>query len=49
MGDQITHIQPAAEDEPGDFALEGEIGGIAADEVFFIHADGSQVELRVES
>ena len=46
MRDQLTHVQPAGEDEPGDFALKREIGGVAADEVFFVEADGGEVKVE---
>ena len=48
MGDQLPHVEPAREDEAGDFALEGEIGGIAAEQIFFVHANGGQVQRKVE-
>ena len=43
VGDQAAHVQLAAEYEPGDFALEGEIGGITAQKVLFIDADAGEV------
>jgi hypothetical protein len=49
MGDERAHVELTAEDEPGNFALEGEISGITADEIFFVHANGGEIQLRVES
>ncbi len=46
MGDQLPHVEPAREDEARDFALEGEIGGIAAEQIFFVHADGGQIKAK---
>ncbi len=43
MGDQSAHVQLAGEDEAGDFFLQCEIGGVAAEEVFFVDADGGEV------
>src|ERR1051325_6577416 len=39
MGNKAADIELAAEDQAGNFLLQKKIGGIAADEVFFIHAD----------
>lgn len=39
MGDQAADVELAGEDEAGDFLLQGEIGGVAAEEVLFINAD----------
>jgi len=36
VGDEAAHVQPAGKDEAGDFGLEREVRGIAADEVFFV-------------
>ena len=44
MGDQGADIEFSAEYEAGNLCLEGEIGGIAAEEVFFVGADGREVE-----
>ena len=49
MGDEFAQVELTAEHEAGDFALEGEIGRIAADEIFLVHADGSEIQLRVVS
>ena len=40
VGDQFAHVELAREDQAGDFALQGEIGGVAAEEVLLIDADG---------
>jgi len=37
--DQPAHVEPARENEPGGSALQGEVGGVAADQVFFVQAD----------
>ena len=44
MGDEAADVEFPAEHEAGDFFLEGEVGGIAAEEVFFIHANLGEVE-----
>ena len=44
MGNERAHVEPAGENEPGDFALEREIGRVAADEVFFVEADGGEIK-----
>ena len=44
VGDERAHIQPARKDEAADLLLDGEIGGVAADEVFFVEADGGEVK-----
>ena len=44
MGDQWAHVELAREDEARDFALEGEIGGIAAEQILFVHANGGQIK-----
>jgi hypothetical protein len=44
MGDQLPHVEPARKDEAGDFALEGEIGGVAAEQIFFVHAYRGQIK-----
>ena len=46
MGDQWPHVEPAGEDEARDFALEGEIGGVAAEQIFFVHANGGQIKVE---
>jgi len=43
MGDEGADVEFAAEDEAGDFVLEGDVGGVAAEEVFFVHADGGEI------
>lgn len=42
MGNQLARVQLAGEDEAGGLGLEREIGGVAADEVFFVGADGGE-------
>jgi len=44
VGDEPADVEPAGEDEPCDFGLQGEVGGVAADEVLLVHADGRQIE-----
>ena len=43
MGDQSAHVQLTGENQAGDLFLKREIGGIAAEEVFFVDADGGEV------
>ena len=42
--DEWAHIKLTAEHQPGYFLLQGEIGRIAAQQVFLVHADGGQVQ-----
>ena len=44
MSYQLAHVEAAGEDEPGDFGLQCEIGRVAANEVFFVEADGGQIK-----
>ena len=46
MGDEFSDIEPARENEAGDFALQGDVRRIAANEVFFIDADFREVNER---
>jgi len=43
-GDEAAHVEAAGKDEAGDFVLQREVGGIAANEVFFVEADGGQIK-----
>lgn len=43
MCDKAAHVHLPGEDEAGDFFLQGEVGGVAAEEVFLVDADGGQV------
>ena len=49
MGDEGAYVQFARKDESGDFFLQGKIGGVAADEVFFVHADGGEVNAGADA
>jgi len=40
MGNQIAHVEPAGEDEPGHFVLQRKIGGVAAEQILFVETDG---------
>src|SRR5258705_181148 len=44
MGDKAANVEFAGENQAGDFGLQQEIGGVAADEIFFVDADGGEVE-----
>ena len=41
--DERAHVKAAGKDEAGDFDLQCEIGRVAADEVFFVEANGGEV------
>src|ERR1700734_3509162 len=45
VSDQWPHIQSARKHQPGDFLLDRKIGGITADKVFLIQANGSKIEV----
>ena len=45
MSDQLAHIKVPPKNQPGHFRLQDEIGGIAAEQVFFMHADGGQIQM----
>ena len=47
MRDKRAHIELTGEDEARDFALDGKISRVAADEVFFIQANGGEVQWKV--
>ena len=54
MGNERAHVELAGENEPGHFILQREIGGVAAEQIFFVETDGGQVKVegrgsRVES
>lgn len=42
--DEIADIKLAGEDEAGDFALQCEIGGVAAEEVFLVNANRGKID-----
>jgi hypothetical protein len=44
MRDQWTNVEATGKNQSGDFLLQQKIGRVAADEVFFIHADFGEVE-----
>ena len=44
VADERAHVETAGENEPGNFGLQREVGRVAADEVFFVEADGGKVE-----
>jgi hypothetical protein len=44
MGDEAAHIELSGEDEAGDFFLQKDVGGVAADKIFFVHADRGEVQ-----
>ena len=46
VGDERADIQLALEDQTGDFALEGEVGGITSREGLFVDADDPKVDRR---
>lgn len=46
VGDEGADVQFPRENEVGDFVLNGKIGGIAANEVFFVQANGGVVKLH---
>lgn len=47
MGDELAHVQFAGEDQAGNFFLQKKIGGITAQQLLFIHADGGQINGRM--
>ncbi len=47
VGDKFTYVQPPRKHQLCHFALESEVGRVAANEVFLVHADGGEVEAGV--
>ena len=39
VSDERTDVESAGKDEAGDFVLEREVGGVAADQIFFVQTD----------
>lgn len=49
MGNDLADVQFSGKNQPRDFLLQGIIGGIAAEQVFFVDADTGQVRGRIDA
>lgn len=46
VSDEFAHIEFSGKDELRDFALNQEIGGIAANQIFFVQANRGKVQVE---